>query len=114
MVRKINEVVIDCADPAVLGRFWASLLGSPLDVRDDGWATVAADPVLIAFQRVPEGRTGPKNRLHLDVEDTDLSAAIAHAVELGATRLGDVIADDTGGMIVMADPEGNEFCLVAA
>jgi len=111
-VRKINEVVIDCVDPAALSSFWAALLGASRLVRDANWATVAADPVTIAFQRVPEGKQSPKNRLHLDVEDVDLAGATRHAIALGARQLGEPITDATGGMVVMADVEGNEFCLV--
>jgi len=60
-------VVIDCADPARLAAFWALVLQTRWEVVDEGWAVVDGDPVLLAFQRVPEPRQSPKNRLHLDV-----------------------------------------------
>ncbi len=112
MGRRIQEIVIDCVDPARLAAFWSDLLDAPADVRDDDWATVAAEPVRLAFQRVPESKESAKNRLHLDIEDGDLLGAARHAQALGAARQGDVVTDGSGGFLVMTDPEGNEFCFV--
>ncbi|MEU5400936.1 VOC family protein [Streptomyces sp. NPDC005963] len=112
MRARIEEIVIDCHDPARLVRFWAALLGGdPVD-RDPGWSFV--DPpgsLRVAFQRVPEGKA-VKNRLHLDLSAGTVEAASDEAVALGAVRLGEVVADAAGRFQVLADPEGNEFCFV--
>jgi hypothetical protein len=60
----VQEIVLDCADPAALAQFWAGLLESRWALLHPGWAVVDADPVLIAFQQVPEPKSSPKNRLH--------------------------------------------------
>jgi predicted enzyme related to lactoylglutathione lyase len=108
----IQGTVIDCVDPEALAAFWSQILTVRWGVPFDGWAVVDADPHLIAFQRVPEPRPGPKNRLHLDLEVSDLDVAAAQAVELGArvVRPPEFLGDS--GYVVMADPESNEFCFV--
>lgn len=113
MKPRIQEIVVDCADPEALAEFWGTLLEAPWAVRDPDWAMVGADPVLLAFQRVPEPKSSPKNRLHLDVAVPDAASAIAKAVGLGARELGSGELDADGdGYVVMADPEDNEFCFV--
>ncbi len=110
---RVQEVVIDCADPAGLAAFWATVLEARWGVVDEGWAVVDADPVLIAFQKVPEPKQSPKNRLHLDVQVSGASAAVARAEALGARRTGRAELGDNGdGYVVLQDPEGNEFCFV--
>jgi predicted enzyme related to lactoylglutathione lyase len=111
---RLDEIVVDCADPARLARFWAALLGgSPVD-REQDWSYV--DPPggqpRLAFQLVPERKQGPKNRLHLDIDVADIARIRAALVELGAQALGEVQQDAQGAFQVMLDPEGNEFCLV--
>ena len=109
----LQEIVVDCADPAALAQFWAGLLRTRWVLRHEGWAVVDADPLLLAFQQVPEPKSSPKNRLHLDVLATDADAEAARAVALGATLAGGrEIGDDGDGFVVLRDPEGNEFCLV--
>ncbi|MCW2791687.1 MAG: hypothetical protein JWO76_785 [Nocardioides sp.] len=111
MVTFIKSCTFDCADAAALGGFWASALGSDLDedstpdkafVEPAGWG----GPTLW-FQRVPEGKTA-KNRLHLDLRapEGDVPAEVRRLEGLGATVLA-----DHGDLVVMADPEGNEFCV---
>jgi Glyoxalase-like domain len=114
MPRRIQEIVIDCSDPRRLARFWSEILDAPIDVSHESWASVTAEPVRLAFQRVPEGKQSPKNRLHLDVEDDDLLGAADAAISAGATRQGDVVRDDYGSFVVMTDIEGNEFCFVTS
>ncbi|WP_258725537.1 VOC family protein [Cellulomonas sp. NS3] len=112
MIGRVDEVVIDCADPGLLGRFWADVLGGEHRVRDDDWHTLRSpgSPDL-AFQRVPEGKT-VKNRLHLDVLVEDIEVGTAQAEALGAVRQGDVHHDVAGSFQVLLDPEGNEWCVV--
>ncbi|NUL09325.1 VOC family protein [Streptomyces lunaelactis] len=114
MHARIDEIVFDCHDPAHLVRFWAALLGGdPVDRSADWSYTDPPGFVRVAFQRVPEGKAA-KNRLHLDLAAGDVDAAAVEAVGLGAVRVGAVVTDDHGRFQVLQDPEGNEFCFVAA
>jgi hypothetical protein len=106
---------------------WDAMLDAmnvPSDERDSMYAVVDPDgsgPRLL-FQRVPEGKTA-KNRMHLDVNcgggrdvpleerRSRLGAEAARLVGLGARQLGEGEEAGGGYWIVMADPEGNEFCL---
>lgn len=113
---RFHEVTIDCLDPALVGGFWSAVFSAEL--RDEplpGWLRLGplseGGPV-INFQPLPEAKSG-KTRLHLDVLTDDLEAAIARVVELGGTDRQDRHVYDVGTVVVMADPEGNEFCLVA-
>ncbi|REE98054.1 VOC family protein [Thermomonospora umbrina] len=112
MIGRIDEVVVDCADPGPLARFWAGVLGGdPVD-RDADWSYVdTAGGLRIAFQRVPEPKL-TKNRLHLDIAVDDIGPARERLLSAGATARGEVVVDDQGAFQVMRDPEGNEFCLV--
>ena len=112
-----DALTIDCADPVTLGRFWARVFGTKLEAADGDppqyvdLLPVAGIPVL-RFQRVPEPKS-VKNRLHLDVSVSDLDAACARVEELGGRRLSAAPFAEYGyRWHVMADPEGNEFCLV--
>ncbi|WP_158274467.1 VOC family protein [Cellulomonas sp. WB94] len=110
---RLQEIVVDCADPAALAEFWGGLLEARWAVRDESWAMVDADPLLLAFQRVPEPKSSPKNRLHLDVQVADAGVAIARATARGARVLREPEVGPGGdGYVVLADPEGNEFCFV--
>jgi hypothetical protein len=106
----IKSVTFDCHDPERLAAFWAEALGSNVDedsTPDRAWVEPAGwgGPSLW-FQRVPEGKTA-KNRQHFDLRVMGaLEAERARLLDLGATVLAD--HDD---LVVMADPEGNEFCL---
>ncbi|MGD9791925.1 MAG: VOC family protein [Acidimicrobiia bacterium] len=121
--RSVCEVVFDCHDVRRLAEFWAAVLSGPSDttpervsaqVRSDDWAMVVDTEgvaVALAFQRVPEGKS-VKNRVHLDITSDDLTLDTARLVALGATTIGSVVTDESGAFQVLADPEGNEFCLV--
>ncbi|MGW5055229.1 VOC family protein [Actinokineospora sp. NPDC004072] len=113
MRARLDQIVVDCLEPAALVRFWAGLLGGEVVDRPSGWSHTEPPgfPVL-AFQPVPDPRT-TKNRLHLDVEVDDIPHAAETAVGLGAERVGDVVRDAKGAFQVMRDPEGNEFCFVS-
>ncbi len=120
------EIVVDCAEPATSAAFYGELLGVEPTVRSDDWAYVdphnrgpglvlggsPARGVRLAFQKVPEPKQG-KVRIHLDIGSWDLAKAAADAVALGASQLGPIENDSTGMFVVMADPEGHEFCFVS-
>jgi hypothetical protein len=122
---KFTELAIDCADPDGLARFWCAVLDYEVQDEDDGLVTIGSPrasedkshagpvPPLLTFARVPEGKT-VKNRLHIDVNPTDREQddEVRRLLDLGA-RHADV-GQGTQGWVVLADPEGNEFCVLAA
>lgn len=113
MTSRIGDLIIDCADPELLARFWSAALGYRVFARDDTGvairgATVSPD---ILFIRVPEAKAG-KNRLHFDVCPVDggQDDELARLLALGARR-SPIVA--SGSWVVLEDPEGNEFCLMS-
>jgi predicted enzyme related to lactoylglutathione lyase len=105
--------VIDCAEPEALARFWAAALGWTF-VGSDGPYSMVADPgpgaQRLLLQKVAEAKVG-KNRMHLDVHVADIEAEAQRLATLGARRLADAQTELGSTWIVMADPEGNEFCV---
>ncbi|KUP97122.1 VOC family protein [Thermobifida cellulosilytica] len=116
----IRTVTFDCADPYALAEFWARAVGgSPEAGSRPGDPEVYVDtpdgqPRLF-FQRVPENKLA-KNRVHLDLgpRGGGRDEEVARLVRLGATFVADFRRDDGSGFVVLADPEGNEFCVEAA
>jgi predicted enzyme related to lactoylglutathione lyase len=111
---RLEEIVVDCADPRSLAAFWISFTGYESRHADDDWVAIGAKDgsVVIGFQKVPEAKS-VKNRLHLDFAASDEDAAAREVEALGATRLW--VGDDPDDpFVVLADPEGNEFCIVRA
>lgn len=125
MTSKLTELAIDCADPHALARFWCSVLDYEVQDADDETVSIGSPampegrnhlgpvPVTLTFARVPEDKT-VKNRLHLDVNPTDREQdeEVRRLLDLGA-RHADVGQGDTN-WVVLADPEGNEFCVLAS
>ena len=111
------SVVLDCREPDALVPFWSAALGYRLaDALGDYRVLVPADgeapgPALV-LQRVPERRTG-KNRMHVDVHPGDAAAHVERLEALGGRRLGGRVEEFDMWWQVMADPEGNELCVVA-
>jgi catechol 2,3-dioxygenase-like lactoylglutathione lyase family enzyme len=116
MAARITSIVVNCTDPAALAAFWGEVLGWEVHGDEDGVLTLGpagrpdARPVL-DFVAVPDPTPG-RRRLHLDVNatDRDQDAELERLLELGATRV-DVGQGDVD-WVVLADPEGNEFCLL--
>ena len=110
MTSFVKSVTFDCSSALLLAGFWAAALGSNVDedsTDDRAWVEPAGwgGPTLW-FQRVPEGKTA-KNRQHFDLRAMgSIQDEVERLVALGATVLRD--GDD---LVVMADPEGNEFCV---
>ena len=109
---RFREVVVDCADPPTLARWWSSFTGYELRTDHEDWATIANEDqsMIIGFQKVPEGKV-VKNRVHLDFWAVDEEAAAREIEAMGATRRW-VSEDPDDPFVVLADPEGNEFCLI--
>jgi predicted enzyme related to lactoylglutathione lyase len=110
-----SAVTIDCLDPARLASFWGALLGWSERPTLPGWRRLAGDdqePLHLNLQPVPEPKVG-KNRLHLDVTVREIESAMQTVVDLGGTWTGERHDyPGEGFVVVMADPEGNSFCLV--
>jgi hypothetical protein len=105
-------VVIDCAAPEPLARWWQGLLGGTVTVDADGDAMLRAPGrPRLDFLRVPETKS-IKNRVHLDLATTDLAAALGQALAHGAVLAPDVCPPGDR-FAVLRDPESNEFCLLA-
>ena len=116
MAMTVNNMTFDCADARGLAEFWAAMTGWIVFYDDDPEVLVAphfpaTGPTLL-FIPVPEGKTA-KNRLHLDLQPSDRTRdeAVAQALSLGATLVGDFRKDDGTGWVTLADPVGNEFCV---
>ncbi len=113
MANRITSIVIDCADPESLARFWTAVLGWQVTERGQGIVSIGApgSPFGLDFPLVPEPKQ-VKNRLHLDLNptDRDQDAELQRLLDLGATPA-DVGQGDVSWH-VLADPEGNEFCLL--
>jgi len=106
----IKSVTFDCADALRLAQFWAETLGSNVDeeaTRDKAFVEAAqwGGPNLW-FNAVAEHKTA-KNRLHFDLRAPGaIQAEVQRLIGLGAS-----ISHDGSDIVVMADPEGNEFCV---
>ena len=113
MSLRLYNVAVDCADPRALARFWAAVLGHQVLFEDDDEVVVGRDAHAypgLCFLRVPDHKAG-KNRLHLDLDPDDQRAEVDRLLALGATRA-DVGQGDDVTWVVLADPEGNEFCVL--
>ena len=107
-------LVLDCTDPDALGRFWADALGYTNAGRFGGYVVLLPSepgPPKLLLQQVPEAKAG-KNRMHADLHVDDIEAEAARLQALGATRVEPGTTTELGTTwILMADPEGNEFCI---
>jgi predicted enzyme related to lactoylglutathione lyase len=105
----VNCVIVDAVDPERLAAFWSEVLNRPVAGRIGPYVFLARRNGLgIGFQRAGAPKSG-KNRLHLDLESADPAAEQAVVERLGGRRLTEY---DDGGFLVLADPEGNEFCVL--
>lgn len=125
MASILSELGIDCQDPRGLARFWQQVLDYVVVSEEAGLVSIAARPeasplaatetgsVTLTFAWVPEGKI-VKNRLHLDVrpQNTGQREEVERLINLGASVID--IGQGQRSWVVMADPEGNEFCVLAA
>jgi catechol 2,3-dioxygenase-like lactoylglutathione lyase family enzyme len=116
---RIQCVCVDAADPMRVATFWRDVLGWRLDADGPDANEVALEPAAgspedgvapdLLFLRVPESKS-VKNRLHIDLRPVDQAAEVARLEALGAHRV-DIGQGDVS-WVVLADPEGNEFCVL--
>ena len=109
-----HNVVIDVADHGVVVPFWSAALGWKVHPINDQFVALRApaDEAIgfdILFQQVPEPKLA-KNRAHIDFDAADMDAEVVRLVELGGSK---IAAHSLGSFrwTIVADPEGNEFCV---
>ena len=110
----VMGLVLDCLDPEALAAFWESALDYVYIGSVDNYVLLVPGtrpgPKLL-LQKVPEHKAG-KNRMHLDIEVSDISAFAERLEEIGAKRVSPgIVTEHSSRWIVMSDPEGNEFCV---
>ena len=109
-----EQIIVDAQDPPALGRWWQLALG---------WVSVGGSDDEVEIRPAPDRLPGLlfvpveepkvlKNRLHLDFRPDDQDAEIARLLAMGATRA-NVSQGPEVSWVVLADPEGNEFCVLA-
>jgi catechol 2,3-dioxygenase-like lactoylglutathione lyase family enzyme len=123
------SIVVDCRDVAAQSQWWAEALGWVVGYQAEDEVTLVPPYALTKGDRIPVDERGPalvfvpvpegksvKNRLHIDVApraDDDQAAEVQRLVDLGATRL--AVGQGQGSpWVVLADPEGNEFCVLSS
>ncbi|MHA7270595.1 VOC family protein [Arthrobacter sp. HLT1-20] len=108
---KLSTIVINTNDPAGLAEFWTAFLETEVSFSDSGftWLRAEQGQPRLAFQEVTEPTTG-RRRLHLDFTADDVDAETARALSLGATHVEEHAISDFS-WVVLADPDGNEFCI---
>lgn len=118
MTLRIQCLDIDAQDPRAIAGFWEAALGwrrtydEPNEVVLEPPAGSPEDGVVpdLLFLQVPESKTG-KNRLHLDLRPDDQAVEVKRLEQLGARRVSVGQGADVS-WVVMADPDGNEFCVL--
>jgi predicted enzyme related to lactoylglutathione lyase len=109
-----EQVVVDAQDPARLAQWWAEALG---------YVVVNQTPDEVEIRRTPDELPGllftpvtdakvVKNRLHIDLRPDDQEAEVERLVDMGARQAD--IGQQNVGWVVLADPEGNEFCVLSS
>lgn len=123
MASRFTEIVVDCHQPRQLAEFWCAVLDYKVIEQQDDVVEIAdwepaveairerpVAPTLV-FARVPESKT-VKNRLHIDVSpiDRERDEEVERLLGLGARHVD--IGQGEQRWVVLADPEGNEFCVL--
>jgi len=115
---RISQVTVDVRDVDMMAAFWSAALGYTADQGDDGSAklyppdSAGPEAVTIWLQAVTEGKQ-TKNRVHLDLNAVSgtVETEVERLLALGASYA-DVGQSDSDPFVVLADPEGNEFCVL--
>ena len=114
---RIGNVTFDCEQPARAAEFWAAALGYKIGEGGNEFFAEVSHPdgtlPNLLFIKVPEPRA-VKNRVHLDLRPADRTREqeTERILALGASQVADHRRSDGSGWITLADPEGNEFCIL--
>jgi predicted enzyme related to lactoylglutathione lyase len=111
-IGEIYDIVMDVYDLDRSAHFWSAVLGIKVANRQGQYLNFERQKggLILCLQKVPEKKTS-KNRMHLDIAVEDVNTASTHVKALGGRKLQDI--EESGARcVVMADPVGNEFCLV--
>ncbi|MEV4410960.1 VOC family protein [Catellatospora sp. NPDC049609] len=118
MIMNLHSITVDCHDCYAQSLFWTQVTGwqedpnDPNGPGDPNGRLVGPHGINLLFIPVPEGKTG-KNRVHLDLQPQERTRdeEVERLVGIGATVVSDQRREDGRGWVVLADPEGNEFCV---
>jgi predicted enzyme related to lactoylglutathione lyase len=110
-------LILDCNDLDREAEFWSAALSYKEVYRGEPYLVLAPEEgdgsgLVLQLQRVPEAKSG-KNRLHLDLHVDEVEPEVDRLVRVGARPLSDPTVESGFRWRVMADPEGNEFCICA-
>ena len=115
MAATIESVTIDCLDSQLVADFWMGALGYEVADRHGDWILLRNPTGVgpdLAIDPVPESKV-VKNRVHLDLRPAEtMEAEVARLEQLGARKIRVVRNEPDEMHTVMADPEGNEFCVI--
>src|SRR5437660_652617 len=114
MATRLTHIVVDSGQNfAPIARFWSQLLDWPITFDEEDEIYVEGEDFGVVFGPVPEPKT-VKNRVHVDLASDSVDQQreiVAKALALGARRI-DIGQGDDVPWVVLADPDGNEFCVV--
>ncbi|MGH9320054.1 MAG: VOC family protein [Vicinamibacteria bacterium] len=118
-VGALRSIVVDVNDMELSERFWSSVLGLEVQwpAEQGQFSRIGAKGAgSVLLQLVPEKKTGLKNRAHIDVTVTDVGRAVDEIVKLGGSVIREpALWPETDPLLeqaIVADPSGNEFCLI--
>jgi hypothetical protein len=113
MTSRISQITLDVHDVETMAAFWSEVLGYTSHIGDDGCAHLnppaGGDPTM--WLQAGASPKATKLRCHIDLRTSDPTAELDRLLRLGARRA-DVGQRGDEGFDVLADPEGNEFCLL--
>ena len=112
MALDVAMITIDCADPDGLAVWWSEVVEGEVNALAPGEfvMVVRSGGPALGFQRVPDPTPG-KNKVHLDLHTADKDAEVARLIGLGARETGRHSFGEDFDWVVLADPEGNAFCV---
>jgi len=115
MALNVEMVTFDCADPVALAAWWAEqFAGTAQELMPGEFVVVArSEGPRLGFQKVPDPTPG-KNRVHLDFSAADVDAEVQRLVAAGATETGRHSFGENFRWVVLADPQGNAFCVAGS